>query len=69
MFDQDTMALLVSVIIGMVGIGYCSYGRKHSPYYLVAGIALLLLGFVVSNFWWLLILSVALMAIPYLLDR
>ncbi len=69
MLDQDIVGFVFSVIIGIVGIGYCSHGRKNNPYYLLSGIALLLLPFFVDQFWWLLALGCLLMVLPFLLDR
>jgi hypothetical protein len=69
MFDLDNLQMIFSVIIGIVGIGYCSYGRKNNPYYLLCGLGLLLMPLFVDRFAWLFGLGCVLMILPYLLDR
>jgi|GEM_PF-6771647 len=67
--DQDTFELVFSVMLSIVGLGYCAYGRKNNPYYLISGLCLLIFPMFVENFWLLLGLGCALIILPYILDR
>lgn len=69
MFDLDMAELFFSVVLSIIGLGYCSYGRKQSPYYLCCGLGLLLIPYFIDNFWWLLAVGSVLILLPYLLDR
>ena len=69
MLDRETVEFIFSVLLGIVGMGYCSYGRKKSPYYFCSGLGLLVFPYFIDGFWWLLGLGCLLMVLPYILDR
>lgn len=69
MFDKDTLEIVFSVVISLFGLGYCSYGRKNHPYYLLCGLGLLFLPFFVETLHWLFLFGCLLILLPYLLDR
>jgi hypothetical protein len=60
--------LLWGVLFGSVGLGFFIYGKKQRAVVpLVCGVALMLCPYVVSNPILLVIVGIALMAIPYFL--
>lgn len=69
MFDQDTLAIILTVTLSVIGLGYCSHGRKHSFYYLIAGLGLLLFPYFVEDFWTSLLIGMILILLPLVLDR
>ena len=69
MTDMDSYTSMLSIVWSVIGLGYCSYGRKASPYYLIAGIILLVFPYFVGSFWATLGLGLLCLVLPYLLDR
>lgn len=67
--DREVIEFIFSILLSIVGVGYCSYGRKKSPYFLCAGLGLLIFPYFVDGFWWLLGLGCFLMILPFILDR
>ncbi|HEN46967.1 MAG TPA: hypothetical protein ENI75_01210 [Mizugakiibacter sp.] len=63
-------AILWSSIYGSIGIGYFIYGKRQGDFpALFAGIGLLAVSFVISNGYLLALVSIALMAFPWLWRR
>jgi hypothetical protein len=69
MFDLDPAVLFLSIVFSSIGIGYYSYGKKHSGHFQICGVCLLLFTFAISSFWWLLIIGSAIAALPFILER
>ncbi len=64
----DTSTLLWGVIFGSVGLGFFIYGRKQQAVVpLVAGIALFVVPYVISNVYYLVLAGLLLVALPYFL--
>jgi len=64
----DTSTLLWGVIFGSVGLGFFIYGRKQQAVVpLVAGIALFVVPYVISNVYFLVLAGLLLVALPYFL--
>jgi hypothetical protein len=62
----DTSMLLWGVVFGSIGLGFFIYGRKQQAVVpLVAGIALFVVPYVISNLYLLLLAGIILMALPY----
>lgn len=62
--------LFLSLLISSIATGYLLYGRRQSsPPALLSGIALLVLPFLVSSGPTLVVLSLPLMALPFVLGR
>jgi hypothetical protein len=61
----DTSYLLISLIFSSIGLGYFIYGKKqkHKPAYL-AGIGLIVFPYVVYDPAYMIIIGLALMALP-----
>jgi predicted membrane protein len=61
-----TALLLWGVVFGSVGLGFFIYGKKRkAPVPLVAGIALFLIPYFISNVYVLVLMGVILTAVPY----
>lgn len=62
---MDATSLLVGVLVSSIGAGYLLYGRRQEhPVALLCGLGLTLLPWFLTNPWWLLLASAALMAVP-----
>lgn len=58
--------LLWGLLFGTVGLGFFSYGRKQRAVVpMVCGLALILLPYAVSAVWLLVLIGLALIALPY----
>jgi hypothetical protein len=63
---MDSSALIWGVIFGSIGMGYFIYGKKQRRgAALLSGFALIVIPYVVSNVFLLLLIGIALMAVPY----
>ncbi len=64
---MDTFTLFAGVILGSLGMGYIVYGRKQKKgLALLSGFVLCGLPYFVSNIFFLLIVSIAFLALPFL---
>jgi hypothetical protein len=65
---NDTSMLLWGVVFGSVGIGFFLYGRKQQAVVpLVVGIALFVVPYLITNFYFLMLAGIVLVALPYFL--
>lgn len=63
-----TASLLWGLLFGSIGLGFVIYGRRQRAVVpLLCGLALMVIPYVVSNSILLVLIAVALMAIPYFL--
>jgi hypothetical protein len=63
---MNSSALMWGVIFGSIGMAYFIYGKKQRRgAALLSGFALIVLPYVVSNVLLLVLLGIALMALPY----
>ena len=61
----DSTSLIVGLIFGSIGVGYCIYGKKQSHLVaFLAGVSLVGLPYIVENNTVLIIISLILMALP-----
>ncbi len=64
---MDMSTLLWGVVFGAIGLGYFLYARKQrAPVPLVCGVALMVIPYLISNNWVLVLVGVVLIAAPYL---
>ncbi|MCF7847970.1 MAG: hypothetical protein K9M45_03890 [Kiritimatiellales bacterium] len=66
---MDSWNIMLSVLLGAIGLGYIVYGRSQMrgmP--LVSGIALCVFPYFVSNIWLILLIAAVLMVLPRFLD-
>ena len=62
---MDTNSLLIGLVFGSIGVGYCIYGKKQShPVAFVAGLLLMGLPYVVDSNILVVALSVVIMLLP-----
>ncbi len=66
---MDSLGILISVLLGAIGMGYIVYGRRqmHSVA-LIVGIALCIFPYFVPQVWLTLIIAGGLMALPRFVD-
>jgi len=63
----DSTSLIVGLIFGSIGVGYCIYGKKQSHLIaFLAGVFLIGLPYVLENNSVLIIVSLIIMALPKL---
>jgi len=63
---NDTSMLLWGVVFGSIGFGFFIYGKKQQAVVpLMVGIALIVIPYVVSNLYLLLLSGIILVALPY----
>lgn len=63
---NDTSMLLWGVIFGSIGFGFFIYGRKQQAVVpLVVGITLIVVPYVITNLYLLLLAGIILVALPY----
>ncbi len=63
---MSTSVLLWGLLFSSVGVGYALYGKKQrAPVPLVCGLALMFFPYFVSSVLWLVVIGLALAAVPY----
>jgi len=63
------LQLFIGLVAGAVGVGYFVYGKKESRFAaMLSGIALCIYPYLVSSVLWLIVIGIALLAAPFLLD-
>lgn len=66
----DTTAILIGLVFGSIGFGYCIYGRKQQRSLVFwLGIALMGLPYIVDSNMLLIVISILLMALPFYLKE
>ena len=61
--------LFIGLIAGAVGVAYFVYGKKESRFTpMVSGIALCVYPYLVSSVFWLCVIGVILLAVPFFVD-
>lgn len=59
-------SLFVSLMLGAVGLGYFTYGRRQQVVWpLVSGVGLMVFPYFVDSILWMLAIGAALMALPF----
>lgn len=69
MFGFDTTTLFFSMLFGIIGLGYFSYGRKQNILFMISGIALMLFPYFVEQLGWLIFVGLLLSVLPFVLKR
>ena len=69
MFNLDSNVIFLSLLFSIIGIGYCSYGRKNSMSFLLSGLALLLFPYFVDQLSVLILLGLFFVILPFILQR
>ena len=66
---MTTSSLLFSLLFGTIGLGFFIYGKKQQRFAaLLAGLALMIYPYFISNTYALVVIGLGLMAAPYFLD-
>jgi hypothetical protein len=67
---MDTTALMLSVLFGVVGMGFLMYGKKAGrPIPIIAGLALMVLPYFISSVLILLIVCAVVTATPFVVHE
>jgi branched-subunit amino acid transport protein len=62
-------SLVVGVIAGAFGVGYFIYGKKQQKFApMLAGVLLCIYPYATENLLWLVVIGLALLAFPFLVD-
>lgn len=66
---MHTASLLVSMLFGAVGMGYCIYGKRQQEIVaLASGAMLCIYPFFVSRVIWMVLIGLVLSAAPFVID-
>jgi hypothetical protein len=66
----DPVILVISFIFSIIGTGYFVYGRKQSRFLtMMAGVALGVFPYFVSNVWIIVLVGAALTAVPFVITE
>jgi hypothetical protein len=66
---MDSWGILLSVLLGAIGVGYIVYGRKQMHgMALISGILLCVFPYFIANIWLTLLIAGLLMALPRFID-
>jgi hypothetical protein len=58
--------LVAAIVLGIIGSGYCMYGKKaRQPVPLVSGVLLCVFPYFIDSFLWTMVIGVALLAAPF----
>jgi hypothetical protein len=60
---------MIGVFTGAIGVGYFMYGKRQAKFApLIAGMMLCVYPYFIDGVLWLVLVGVALMAVPFLID-
>ena len=66
---MNPTSLVIGIFTGAIGMGYFIYGKRQAKFVpLIAGMMLCVYPYFVDGVIWLVLVGVALMAAPFLLD-
>ena len=66
----DPTALFFSIVAGMIGVGYCSFGKKQQNIcFVIAGIGLMFYPYFIENVMALAGVGIALIIAPFVINR
>ena len=66
---MDATSLLIGVVTGAVGVGYFIYGKRQAKFVpLIAGMLLCVYPYFVHSTLWLVLVGLALLAAPFVVD-
>lgn len=62
---MDHNTIFFNLLFSIIGIGFFSYGRKHNPFFMLSGIALMVYTYFVSSLGWLITIGAILVILPF----
>ena len=66
---MSATSLMIGIFTGAIGVGYFMYGKRQAKFVpLLAGMMLCIYPYFVDRVLWLVVVGVALMAAPFLID-
>jgi hypothetical protein len=67
---NSTSTLMWGMIFGSIGLGFFIYGKKQKSIIpLISGIVLMVVPYLISNIYALILLGIVLVALPYFIRR
>jgi len=67
--DLDPVNLFCSIVLGLIGMGYTGYGKKHNFYFFLAGISLIAITFFSLDLFTLAWVGGGLLLAPFIIRR
>ena len=66
---MNATSVMIGIFTGAIGVGYFMYGKRQARFVpLIAGMLLCIYPYFVDSVTWLVVVGVALMAAPFLID-
>ena len=66
---MNATSLAIGLLTGAIGMGYFIYGKRQAKFVpLIAGMILCVYPYFVQGVVWLVLIGIALMAVPFLID-
>jgi hypothetical protein len=66
---MNPTSVIIGIFTGAIGVGYFMYGKRQARFVpLIAGMLLCIYPYFVESVTWLVLVGVALMAAPFLID-
>jgi hypothetical protein len=66
---MNPTSVIIGIFTGAIGVGYFMYGKRQARFVpLIAGMLLCVYPYFVDSVTWLVLVGVALMAAPFLID-
>jgi hypothetical protein len=66
---MNATSVIIGIFTGAIGVGYFMYGKRQTRFVpLIAGMLLCVYPYFVSSVTWLVVVGIALMAAPFLID-
>ena len=66
---MNATSVMIGIFTGAIGVGYFMYGKRQARFMpLIAGMLLCIYPYFVDSVTWLVVVGVALMAAPFLID-
>jgi hypothetical protein len=66
---MNPTSLIIGIFTGAIGVGYFMYGKRQARFVpLIAGMLLCVYPYFVDSVIWLVVVGVALLAAPFLID-
>ena len=66
---MNATSVIIGIFTGAIGVGYFMYGKRQARFVpLIAGMLLCVYPYFVDSVTWLVVVGVALMAAPFLID-
>ena len=69
MSDLDPLTIFIIIVFSAIGLGYYSYGKKQSFYFLICGIGLMVYPYFFNGMSLITSIGILLVVLPFLLTK